>query len=273
MTTDITADITVTVIMHREGALALPALASMRDMVERARGAGLAVEARAVLDRADEATRRFVALRGDWLDAVQEVSVGDLGLARNAGTLPARGRFLAFLDGDDLWGAEWLLRAHAAATAPDAPEEAIWHPEMLYMFAERDFEFHSVVDKPMTRATSHFFLHQASTCVSFDLNALCLDNVWSANAFAPRDLHVRHPYLAVDRSRGFGIEDWSWNLQTLWTGIPHLVVADTVHIIRVKDTGSLGQQNAAEGLLPHLPDGATPRLGRANPSTHRTTPA
>jgi hypothetical protein len=115
--------------------------------------------------------------------------------------------------------------------------------------------------------------HSPSTGHGFNRDVLFLNNIWTANVVASRNLHLRYPYAAVDRSRGFGVEDWSWNLQTLWAGIPHLVVADTVHIIRVKDTGSLGQQNAAEGLLPHLPDGATPRLSRANPSTHRTTPA
>lgn len=56
-------------------------------------------------------------------------------------------------------------------------------------------------------------------------------------------------------------------LALLFDGIGHLVVPDTVHMIRVKDTGSLGQQNTAEGLLPHLPPGAFPQLGR-----HRPTP-
>jgi len=50
-------DITVTIIFHREGSLALPALASMEELVTTARGAGIRVEARAVLDNADDLTR------------------------------------------------------------------------------------------------------------------------------------------------------------------------------------------------------------------------
>jgi hypothetical protein len=96
----------------------------------------------------------------------------------------------------------------------------------------------------------------------FDRDLLLLDNLWSANAFAPREIHLRHPYAAADRARGFGIEDWSWNIATLWAGVPHLVVPETVHIIRLKETGSLSRRNTAEGLLPHLPPEARAAPGR-----------
>ncbi|MFM7009291.1 MAG: hypothetical protein ACKO0Z_08190, partial [Betaproteobacteria bacterium] len=55
------------------------------------------------------------------------------------------------------------------------------------------------------------------------------------------------------------IEDWSWNLQTLAEGVSHNVVNGTVHLIRVKQAGSLGRANVAEGLLPKLPGDVIPR--------------
>jgi hypothetical protein len=79
---------------------------------------------------------------------------------------------------------------------------------------------------------------------------------------ASRDLHLRIPYKAIDKSCGFGVEDWSWNIETTWAGIAHCVVPDTVHLIRVKETGSLGQQNAAEGFLAHLPESVFRDIGR-----------
>ena len=76
-----TPDITVTALFHREGALAVPALASMSDLVATARAAGLVVEARAIIDQGDEATLHVLTTRGAWLDGVEEVSFGDTGLS------------------------------------------------------------------------------------------------------------------------------------------------------------------------------------------------
>jgi hypothetical protein len=255
-------DITVTVIFHREGPLTVPALASMRDMVDTARAAGLAVEARAVLDCADALTAHTVAACGAWLDGVEEVVVDDLGLARNIGAANSAGEFLTFLDGDDLWGAEWLRLAHAAATKPGAPAEAAWHPAFLYNFVEDDFDRHSVTQTPDPSAKSFFLTHRSSDDADFDRDVLFLENVWTANAFATRAVHLRFPYLAAERDHGIGFEDWTWNMDTLWRGVPHLIVPDTVHLVRVKQAGSLGRRFVVEGLLPRLPKGAWPALAR-----------
>jgi hypothetical protein len=246
-------DITATITFHREGPFVVPALASMADLVTTARALGIVVEARAILDRADEQTRHLVAVRGGWLDTVEEVSFGDLGLSRNAGTRAAQGDFLAFLDGDDLWGEDWLRLAYEAAIVAPEPEEVIWHPQFLFYFREGDFDRHSVNSVPHPAAGSQFMEHMSSEDPSFKPGTLLLNNVWSANAFAARSLHERFLYKAVDRNTGFGVEDWAWHLETLWAGIPHNIVADTVHLIRVKEGGSLAQQNVAEGLLPPLP--------------------
>jgi hypothetical protein len=241
-------DITITIIFHREGAFADPALASLGDQVNVARAAGLTVETQAILDRADEPTRHIVAARGQWIDTVEEVSFGDLGLARNAGTRLAHGRFLSFLDGDDLWGENWLRAAFEAAIAPATPPVVIWHPEHLYVFSESGLD--GAPEAPTQ--SFHSIMHSSDTA-EFDPMLLVFGNLWSANAFAPRELHLRFPYRAVDRARGLGVEDWSWNLETLGAGIPHRVVPCAVHLIRRRRSASLDQQNRAAGLLPHLP--------------------
>lgn len=228
-----TPDITATVIFHREREFAVPALASLSDLVNVARGGGLAVETQAILDRADDLTRHYLAVRGGLIDKVNEVSFGDLGLSRNAGTSLAHGRFLSFLDGDDLWGEDWLRAAFAAATAP-ASADVIWHPEQLFIFSESDFH-----KAPNAGYQSFHSLMRSSDTPDFDPALLIFHNLWSANAFAAREIYLRFPYRAIDRDRGFGIEDWSWNLETVGGGVSHRVVPGTVHLIRKKRSASL----------------------------------
>lgn len=243
-------DISVILLCHREGALMVPALASLRDLLDTARAAGVSVEARAVLDRGDPATAAVLAGCG-WLDGVTEVAFGDPGPSRNAGARAARGRFCAFLDGDDLWGANWLLRAFAAANTPTG-QGAIWHPEYLYLFHEGDSEVAAAPDRPPPPAQSCFLKQASSAAPGFDARGLLLDNLWSANAFARREIFLAFPYRSSVPEAGHGIEDWRWNLETLGLGVPHHVVPGTVHLIRVKDGDSLSKRHAATALLPIL---------------------
>jgi glycosyltransferase involved in cell wall biosynthesis len=246
-------DITVTIVFHQEGAYVKPALASFYDMVDMARSAEIVVEANAILDQPDDVTRHLVAASGNWLDTIREVSHGDLGNTRNDAARFASGRYLAFLDGDDLWGEEWIRSAFAAATSPDSPVDAIWHPAWLFYFYETDFWLRSESRRPHAGARSFHMVQMPSISPSFDKRALLLNNVWTANVFARREVYLKYPYEAAERQIGFGVEDWMWNIKTVCNHLPHLVVPDTVHLIRQKEVGSLSQRNMSEGLLPQLP--------------------
>ncbi len=112
-----------------------------------------------------------------------------------------------------------VVAAYAAALVSGAPDEAIWHPESLFYFNEEDFDPHSLTRQANPSARAYHFFHQSSCDSNFDRNALLLNNLWSANSFAKRKIHLRFPYKAVDKKSGFGIEDWSWNIETVWEGL------------------------------------------------------
>ena len=165
------------------------------------------------------------------------------------------------MDGDDLWGADWLHLAYKAATANGESAEAIWHPENLFYFTTSDFDSHSIGLVAHPFAQSHHLFQYPSDEPGFNRDVLFFDNIWAANTFTKRTMHLRYPYKPVDNEKGFGIEDWSWNIETVWANIPHRVVPDTVHLHRTKEIGSLGKLNVDKGLLPPLPKDAWPKLG------------
>lgn len=247
----------LTIVFHHEGAFAIPALASMADLARRTSTAGIRLETRALLDRPDFDTRRIVVKAGAWLDDIVEVDFGDLGSARNEGVRLSACDYQAFLDGDDLWGADWLCRASTESESAGWPDDVVWHPEWLHYFDERDFAVHGNGTLPDHRARSFLMRHTSSDAAVFEPRNLLMNNLWTANVFAPRALHERFPYTVANRAPGFGVEDWSWNIETVAMGIHHAVVPDTVHMIRVKEVGSLGQQNTREGLLPYMPEQRT----------------
>lgn len=216
-----------------------------------AKAQGLSVERIAVLDNADETTERAVRTYESEFDIVLPVDVRDLGASRNAARAVSSGDFLTFFDGDDLWGDGWIWRCHSFLETQDI-NNTIVHPQAIYYFSADDYLHQSHDETFPSTAKSLYLLHQDSTHPNFDPRAILLDNLWTANTFAHRDLFKRFPYETVDHDRGYGVEDWLWNAQTLAAEVKHAVAPDTVHCVRLKRTGSLSAKNYSSGLLPPL---------------------
>src|SRR5262249_42049416 len=122
-------DISLVINAHTEGRLLHPTVRSALNAIEYASGDSLSVVLLIVLDRPDPATREYCPRYLAPQARVLEVSVKDPGLARNAGVEAAGGRYTAFLDGDDLFGRNWLLAAYRAISADT--RELVLHPSLI----------------------------------------------------------------------------------------------------------------------------------------------
>jgi glycosyltransferase involved in cell wall biosynthesis len=228
-------DITAVINGHKEGLLALSSLKSLSRNAEVARARGITVQLIAILDKPDQLTleifESFAIMHGDI--KLKIVLLGDLGYARNEAAALASGKWICFLDADDIWSDSWIADAYAAAEREVGMREVIWHPEINVYFG----------------TTPHLYLHGDMDDPRFDLSTLAYINPWTALAFVSTNFLRQTPYCGTDLVRGIGYEDWSWNIEVINQGAVHKVVPGSTHAIRTKPV-SLVSQTTAAGCIP-----------------------
>ncbi len=188
-------DISVIVNAHREGLLCVPSIQSACASARHARAARLKVELIVALDCADEVTRDIANdyRRKRLIDSVLNLKVDDLGGARNISVDAARGKWVAFLDADDLWGENWLSAAYRQGE--NECRATVLHPELNIYFGEHWQIFrHADMDDPQ-----------------FRISRLAMQNYWTLLLFTRRSLLTTIRYPTTDLKNQIGPEDWSWN--------------------------------------------------------------
>jgi hypothetical protein len=203
-------DVTCIVTGHREGRLAVATLRSFDAATDAAAENGYRVQRLFMLDRPDVATRDCYTRFLRPGDRIEEVDFGDQGQVRNAAVTLARGKYTAFLDGDDLWSSDWLTQA--LAFLADLPANHIAHPAYNYFFGEQ----------------ATIFCHVDQTDPEFRPELLRVANYWDALCVCPTQIYRSFPFCVRDIANGWAYEDWHWNCETFAAGMVHRVVPDSV---------------------------------------------
>lgn len=222
-----TPDITVAITAHDESLVAGPSVRSAELAIAAAEKAGFTVERLIGLDRPTDACRRFFSqdLFSAW--RIEEMDFGDPYPTRNALIRSATGRWIAFLDADDLFSENWLvLAARRLAEAEAAGERVVAHPELNWIFEGADMVFMKPgQDDPLF--TPHYFY---------------FGNYYDMLCMAPRVAGLETPYGHRDLAKGLGYQDWQWNIETMSLGWKHVSIKDTI-LFKRRRAGSVSEQN------------------------------
>lgn len=207
---------------HNEGALLEKAFLSALQCIEACSPLKLNIELIIILDAPDEITVASLDKHAKSIDLIEQVNYKDLSLSRNHGIGVARGTWIAFLDGDDLWGFSWLKSAYALSSQSNHPN-LIYHPQYNILF-----------DQQASMVQQIDYSHEL-----YDIEYLRARNYWNSLCFAKKSIFQEVPYRQNRLDEGFGYEDWCWNCDTIYKGYEHKIVENTCHFIRMKDSNSL----------------------------------
>lgn len=225
-------DISVVINAHREGQLLDATVKSALDAIALARAESLSVQLLIILDSPDAATRAYCTQFKPPNAQLIEVDFKDIGLARNAAIEAATGKYIAFLDGDDLFGRNWLVEAYRFITADT--REILLHPSWNI-----HFQGHSIVWRLLDQEDPEFSKH-----------ILLEHNPWTALSFGCRSTYRKVPFRPTTMEKGFGFEDWLFNCDTVARGIVHKVVPRTFHCVRKRtEQHSLSDETLAANCI------------------------
>ena len=87
---------------------------------------------------------------------------------------------------------------------------------------------------------------------SINLNGRALNfvNYWAAPSLFRVDVLKKYPYKQTNWEKKRGVEDWSFNIDTYFSNISHMIIPNTVMFIR-KRKDSRGGKEQAKSIRPH----------------------
>jgi len=210
-------DISVIVTAHNEGQLVHHTMRSILRSIEVAEKAGIRCQIIAVLDNPSERTADYFERYVGGPVQVEKINCFDPGLARNHGIKLASGKYVALLDGDDLFGSLWLKKAFGMAEKSE--NDCVFYPEYVITF-----EGNQRISK-----------YKGSSDAGFDYATMLEFNCWnSVHYFTKKSLLLNNLYHETPLNSGFGYEDWHWYCEVLAKGIEIKIVPETCVFYRKK---------------------------------------
>lgn len=186
------------------------------------------------LDNATPAMEAYVHSDAFCFDkiTIHRNSFGDSGLSRNFCAKKAKGDYMYFIDADDLISENFFSEALKILDT----DNILIHPKACLTFKEcGDYRCLWEMKSSMDKKTDSFLLFE--------------NNMWISSVIGRREIFLKHPYKKT--GKGFGHEDYTFNIETTSNNIRHIVAPNTMFFYRKKKDSVLS--NANENRLTQYP--------------------
>ena len=143
----------------------------------------------------------------------------DVGKSRNIGIEISVGKYIYFLDGDDVWGESWLQNSLKLLEETD--QKILVHPNLVMEFGQDSF----------------YLTNYKATDPSKFPDYFVEQNLWISSFCGHRDIftNLKFPNGEIKSYCPYGYEDWSFFNKSIKLGIDHLFAEETVIFIRRKN--------------------------------------
>lgn len=180
------------------------------------------------LDNPDNKTKSYVDRECNKIGNIHIYSniFKDVGMSRNFAITKSSGKYIAIVDGDDLFSFNWFKKA--ISILEDQKESVIVHPEANYTFG--------ILEKQHVLWVQH-----NSFDIEKDRLLLAGVNRWASMCVAKKEIFINHPYPKTEK--GFGHEDYYFNISTVSDRIQHIVAPETIQFYRRKNDSVLLMNN------------------------------
>ena len=224
-------DISIILLTHNEGVLVHSTVVAVEKMRTIAAQHEITTEVLVMMDNVSVETKEYFLSQNQLDYEYFEVSFGECGSPRNEGVKHAKGKYIAIVDGDDLFSSNYLLEAYLLAEKNTL--SAIYHAEFAIAFGE-ELSVWKLFDQDSRHLNPKSFIEY---------------NPYHSMCFVSKQVLVDFPYRVTKFIDGFGYEDWDWNLRTIVGGYKHYIIPDTVAFIRRKKSGSLVKMQMTTGAI------------------------
>lgn len=231
-------NVTLSIIItaHHEGLLAHKTMLSVFRAIDKLQEAGYSHEIIIHIDKGDKSTNDYFT-RYEKRKNIKIIhsDFGDTGPSRNRAVEEAVGKYVTFLDADDLISRNWFLEGVRLLESNDS--NTIACPAAILTFG--------------TDAPNILTIQPDSISKEADIITMIGENCWSSVIMTHRELLLANPYRVL--SKGYAHEDYLFNCNALQNGAHFITVKDTVLFYRRSSNSRLSQSNSEHGTIPYTP--------------------